>query len=166
MNDKINREKLLDDVIEDESLDALKESIRLNCRMELKRRRSRKTAPWFLSAAAAAIIIILLKVFFGMEGLDPSESDSYSNGQIAMNDYYVQTKPLSDDRIVRTRLSSNIIHTAKDLHLETISDEEMLSHFSGAPCALVTSKDKDKSLMFINPEDEERFMAKLDITGP
>jgi hypothetical protein len=169
-------QELLEDVLHDERVESLEASIRLACRAELARKRQ----PWFrwwLVPAAAAILLIALRlfVFTGSETLAPMRTDSHS--------YYVFTAPLDNEQLVttpsrtaeayriRTRSKQDYLvsghgfvekvrSSPTDL-LEEITDEEMLTLFAGIPCGLIERGDDRKTLIFIHPEDENRFMPGL-----
>ncbi|MFH2002098.1 MAG: hypothetical protein ABIK28_20660 [Planctomycetota bacterium] len=184
-NERNEYDKMLDDVLIDEDLTAFRESLRRACGEKLKARKPATVRTWIIPLAAAAMLLVMLKVFFITSepkpiGASPEENllaeqrPSFfvapsafpaeiflSSASIDMGDWICGEDPVPD-LMVKT-------DTAPPIHVEpqvendlAITDQEMLALFDDAPCGLVDSPGKGKTLIFMNAEDENRFMAKLD----
>ena len=160
MIEKDGRDLLLDDVFQDEKLEALRQSIQEGCRKELARKR-RTPFQWWYVPAAAVLLFVLVRLLVSTEDrISPYSPGPSTGGED--KPYYVKTVPLSKDVIVRSRSAEYLAVSTTDFQpVNSITDEEMLAFFAGTPCGLIPTGDHRKKLVFIHPEDEERFLGKI-----
>ena len=155
MNEQEGRDELLEDVLKDEKLEALRQRVLRRSRKELALKR-RSPFRWWMVPAAAAAVFLLVELWNLVEVPGPSVID-----EMEPRPYYVHTVPLSQDRLVRTRPLDEIKVSTKEISPAVrITDEEMLAIFEGVPCGLIQRGDR-KVLVFPRPEDEERFFKDL-----
>ena len=154
MNEKMGRDKLLDDVLRDDTLDALRESVLKQSRRELARKRWTRLKWWALPAAAAVIFLLFKLLVVRDEPVSPVYEETRS--------YLVTTVRLTEDQVIRTRSLEGIEVSTKDYPPAIrITDEEMLALFEGVPCGLMRIGEQRTTLVFPRPEDEERFIGNL-----
>jgi hypothetical protein len=173
MNGKDKHEDLLVDVLQDEDLITFKESLLLQCQRRVARKRIRRFQ-WWMVPAAAALLLIFFRVV-----MEPDIKDTET--PLSRQLYAVSTVPLSvaqrvftpstiqknhavhtradPDLVVRTTSSADLVRT--DQEAARLTDDEMLALFPDIPCGFVQRKGQKKSLLFLFPEDEERYVVKI-----
>lgn len=162
MSEQDGRDKLLDHVLKDEKLEALRRSVLERSREELARKR-RPRLRWWYVPAAAALLLVLIRIFLPLDDAKsiPLPSDPRSGMDAAP--YLVHTAPLADDQMIRSRSFDDlIIETGDCPPALMLTDGEMLALFEGVPCGLMQKDEGRKALVFLHPEDEDRFVAKVE----
>jgi hypothetical protein len=175
-------QNMLDDVLHDDMLDALKEDLRLRCVMELARKRRSRLKVWMIPAAAALLFVVFRLIlwidsqagitafpggtataktpsyFVTTSPLTASErlSTSDSIGQADM----VRT-PVSRDFVINTTGAPERVSTKATPQVARLTDREFLAQFPDTPCGFLGTGKGEKTLVFLNPEAEEKFLFKI-----
>lgn len=162
MSERDGRDKLLDHVLKDEKLEALRQSVLKRSREELAKKR-RSPFRWWYVPAAAALLLILVRIFLSADDskLIPLPPDPRQG--MDATPYLVHTAPLVEDQVVHSRTFDElVIETGDYPPALMLTDGEMLAFFEGVPCGLVQRDEGRKALVFLHPEDEDRFVVKVE----
>jgi len=164
------QDRLLDDVLRNESYVAFRAELYRKSLAEFRRQRWFKTRNQLLAIAACVPVIL------GLYLLSTLRTATTTKAQPAFAT--IRSTPLSKDRIIKTAgLTATLVTTTSaDLQLTfqpariefvrtgdrlesfaTISDEQLLDLFPGRPIALVTRGPGTKTLVFLDSEDPSRF---------
>ena len=184
MNHDRKLREMLDFVLRDEKLAALEGEIRRACLAELAVKRSRsRRARWLIPAAAALLFVLLRMILWMDDGLRPTVGPGPRKGEGEpaylvstrpllpglrvttsgrdVRAHRVRTGPIEVARVATRRLPGVVVAGTAD-PVARLTDEEMLDLFPGVPLGLLAAGDSREKLVFLNPEDEERFVARLD----
>ena len=166
------QDRLLDDVLRNESYVAFRAELHQKSLAEFRRQRWVKTRSRFLALAACVPVILCLYLF-----LTPRPVTTPKPQAVVAT---IRSKPLLKDQIITTaRLTATLVATIpQDLQLTfpadrieivrtglqlesfaTISDEQLLDLFPGRPIALVTRGPGTKMLVFLDINDQTRFFV-------
>jgi hypothetical protein len=160
-------ESLLDDVLREGEPDAFRKNLAERCCREL----ARKRIPWALLALpVAAVLLFAFLIAFGR----PNDHTAQKIPTIPRAEapaWVVHTKPMMRDRIVTSceKTSVNMVRTRK-LHgftvrsengscVQIVTDREVLDMLPGISCGVVQDWEGEKNLVFLKPQDEERFLG-------
>ena len=158
-----DRERLLDDVLDEAAPPGFKESLLQHTLQHVRRRnRVRRLNRALLAIAVVATVPLLLWKF---SFPPPPPRTTVKEPPFGI----VTSQPMPREMIVETRPGSIAVITSsaaavayvetgevKDLFKE-ITDEQLLSLMAGHPVALVRSGPNQAELIFLNPEDQEGF---------
>ena len=186
MKPQDNLKTLLDDVLVDEELDSLRASLRVECHRELARKQAAQRRRWLPLVAAAALLLVMARAFFWTGGPDslndlpayqvktvslslaqrvatPSSGAGYVLLQSEMGPgTVVRSRPMTDPEArLHTRPLPEPARVATAVPVSRINDEELLALCGDAPCGLLTTGEKTKSLFFMHAEDEELYLVEL-----
>ena len=167
------QDRLLDDVLRNESYVAFRAELHQKSLAEFRRQRWVKTRNQLLAVAACVAAILGLYLL-----LTPRPATTATEAQPVVAT--IRSKPLSKDQIITTgRLAATLVTTMpQDLRLTfqpasievvrtgdrlepvaTISDEQLLDFFQGRPIALITRGPGTKTLVFLDSDDQARFFG-------
>jgi len=160
-------ESLLDDVLREGEPDAFRKNLAERCFQEL----ARKRIPWALLALpAAAVLLFAFLIVFGRPNDHMARKIPTIPGAEAPA-WIVHTKPMMLDRIVTSgeKAPVNTVRTRK-IHgftvrsgngscVQIVTDREVLDMFHGISCGVVQNWEGEKNLVFLRPQDEERFLG-------
>lgn len=163
MNQTGDRERLLADVLADESAAGFREGL-LNETLALVRRRRRARQAW---RAASAVVLIAGLGLVVWRNLPPT---AVAPGTGARGYTLVLSQPLAGKALVVTRAftASGIVVSARTAEVirttasrsqaREIDDSELLALLGPKPVALVRLAPHRAELVFVNPEDEEELV--------
>jgi hypothetical protein len=158
-------ENLLRDVLREGEPDGFRSELDRKCRLELARKRT-GWGLWVLPAAAAVLFAFLVALGRPVEDPPPVIPTAVPKEPA----YVVHTSPLSREGIVATAAadvttvrtasaSVLVVLTPADAGVEVVNDREVLDMFPGAPCGVVQDWLGDKSLVFLKPQDREKYLG-------
>ena len=173
---------MLDDVLHDDKVDTLKDALRLRCVAELSRKRRNRFKVWMIPAAAALLFVVFRLIlwidsqagvttfpgvvataktpsyFVATRPLNPSErlSTSDSIGQAVM----VRT-PVSRDLVINTTGAPERVSTKATPRVDRLTDQEFFAQFPDTPCGFLGTGKGKKTLVFLDPEDTEKFYVEI-----
>jgi hypothetical protein len=164
-------QNMLDDVLHDDKIDALKEDLHRRCRAELARKRRNRIRVWMIPAAAAMLFVLFrLIIWIDPQGA-PAPGGFFKEGPPP---YYVTSRSsppvprISTARagtgsfaVQTEKTSGHVVSTTGSQAVERLTDEEMFALFPGTPCGLVARGAGQKELIFLNPEDKDRLFIEL-----
>ncbi|MHC4598119.1 MAG: hypothetical protein ACYS47_03855 [Planctomycetota bacterium] len=171
---------MLDDVLEEGELNTFRRTLADRCRRSLERKRSPRFL-WVLPAAAAVLLALLLAVK-NLPVRPPVTADPPEGTPVdteiprpALDALrIVRTVPLARDLLVatgdapavetiRTQSASSItVRSQTDGDVQRVTNAEFLDMLEGVPCGLVRDRDGRMNLVFLRPQDEERFMGGVE----
>jgi len=158
------KDRLLKDVLNDESYAAFRAGLFDGMLVELRRQRAARRRRSLLALAACVPIAFALYLL-----LPPRTPSSGHSQSVSI----VHTAPLTADQIVRTSVMNSpatitqprtllvttvptnieILHSSGQ-SLETVSDQQLLALFSGQPVALVTVGPGERRLVLPHAEEQ------------
>ena len=176
-------QNLLDDVLHDDKLEALKEALRFRCVTELALKRRNRLKAWMIPAAAALLFVVFRLILW----IDSQAGVTTFPGVVTTTktpSYFVATCPLAaSERIstsdsidqadmVRTPVSSRDfvinttgaperVRTKATPQVARLTDQEFLAQFPDTPCGFLGTGKGDKTLVFLDPEDAEKFYVEI-----
>ena len=173
---------MLDDVLHDGELDALKEELRLRCTAELARKRRNRLKVWMIPAAAA-LLLVVFRLILWVDGQAGVTSFPGATAMARMPSYFVQTSPLAASERLSTGDffdQADMVHTPVDRELSVntigapervstkaaprvtrLTDREVLAQFPDLPCGFLGTGMGNKILIFLDPEDEEKYFFEI-----
>jgi len=166
------QDRLLDDVLRNESYVAFRAELYQKSLAEFRRQRWVNTRNRFLALAACVPVILSLYLLLAPRTVTTPKpqavvatirSKSLSKDQIISTGRQMATLVTTvpqDLQLTLTPARIEVVRTSLQLEsVATISDEQLLDLFPGHPIALVSRSPGTKTLVFLDRDDQARFFG-------
>ncbi len=163
MNQTGDRERLLSDVLADESAAGFREAM-LSETLGLVRRRRRLRRAWRAASAVVLIAGLGLVVWRNLPPTAVAPGSGASGYTLVLSqpvpgNALVVTRAFAASRIVVSARTAEVIRTTTSRsQAREINDSELLALLGPKPAALVRLAPHRAELVFVNPEDEEELI--------
>ncbi|HXE43413.1 MAG TPA: hypothetical protein VN516_10340 [Candidatus Baltobacteraceae bacterium] len=163
MNRRSDKDKLLNDVLGESSLEDFRGALLAQTLQMARRRRHVRQA----QRTAGVFFLAILAGYFLWKNPKPSANPVMTKKPVPRAYRLVQTKPLPTTAVVTTHPFSGVqaISSSVNVVLVTtekgdfrfINDNELLALLAQRPAALIRTGPDSEELIFANPEDQKGF---------
>ena len=172
MNRPPNNNSLLDEIFEDDDVQAYKEALLNNCLQRLRPQRRYRVRICTVVGAAAVLLVGVL--CFTQAPLTPSHPSDTTPAYLIKAGtgidpaFYLKSDPsVLDGKLIRSRpelaykvtpqpLAASLFIT-EPMPIHHISDSELLALFPGTSCGLIRPEDGPAQFVFFDPDAEKQY---------